>query len=763
MAAKKDFKQVRSSSRDLSEMTDYLYLEYLEEFRSISRLPHMNLINAFNRFCARALSYISGIDICSRYGEEKRADWQSPEDVKDLMDHNPVIGWKLFQGPITICLRLFGVRPIKISAWKQRQKYNWITRLVRALYLLFNFHLMVNLYFQYSYDFDLMNLIIINEEWQAKMDWERGNTTEFNLRTEQLTSRSRQTKAILDLIGAPNSNMSIVVECFYLYLIILGSITYNWALYLFSIVTNFDYHIGRELLDEKNDKSHYDKKVRAHVMKYIESERIFIENHSLKSRKLMNSETDPTARCSYQTQPTKDQQITNRHLRIDQTRLISRGRISSSQRTNLEERYWQRQQEARFTSSSLRVPGTSTCSPLGGDLVEFSGDCFDACKSLDSMLERDVLKPFNKAPGYIDRRSVLMASYHLGVFVYMVMLISVLLHVSMSHRDPSKPPNLPDTLVTIYLAGLLIIIGVSVNLGATYAFAAVLDEIVATNKMRKLILRCIESNIMQFITSSASLKNMRSRRQQQQQQQQQQQRQNEEHDSLLEFGTPPRNNIHVMDELMQSVGRTDGLTSEISRAYKLAGCVDIMNTNLIFVLMQYKIFVDQYMSLKRTLVVLSLSMTAFIMVVPLILRIHLVYLNVFYVENANMFSIYLSFSVLIASDCNMIPICHLYNRCLDLYRALSSLLAHIIATESDPNGRGLYNHHAVSILTKELGHPHRLIVQFRAGSLGLPCTYTTLVKTHFWWGLIVLSVLADKQFSSQGLVGAIFRDPFGAF
>ena len=128
----------------------------------------MNLVNKFNRFCGQVLSNVIGLDVCSCYDDDKRADWSSPEDVKHLMDYHPVIGWKLFEGPVTLCLRLTGVRPIKASAWRQRQGHKWISRLVRLLYFVFNFHLLVILYFQYSYDFDLVKLIVINHEYRAK-------------------------------------------------------------------------------------------------------------------------------------------------------------------------------------------------------------------------------------------------------------------------------------------------------------------------------------------------------------------------------------------------------------------------------------------------------------------------------------------------------------------------------------------------------------------------------------------------------------------
>ena len=187
-----------------------------------------------------------------------------------------------------------------------------------------------------------------------------------------------------------------------------------------------------------------------------------------------------------------------------------------------------------------------------------------------------------------------------------------------------------------------------------------------------------------------------------------------------------------------------------------------MNTNLVFVLMQYKIFVAQCMEVMRFAGPPLFVCVSLLMSLPFLLRLNLSYLNMFNNIDIAYFAA-ISGACLIPVNVALLPMCYFQSRCADLYRAMSSLMAHLTETKNSAHCRGLYNDHSKLILSKELEDSERFLDRFNTTFSIQGGKYTNLLRIHFWFGLIVITILFDTRSYKGGLLDLFFRDPLGVF
>lgn len=198
-----------------------------------------------------------------------------------------------------------------------------------------------------------------------------------------------------------------------------------------------------------------------------------------------------------------------------------------------------------------------------------------------------------------------------------------------------------------------------------------------------------------------------------------------------------------------------------------------INSNLLLVLMHYKMFVGQLRPIQRPIGYISLNAIFTMLWHPTLIRLHSPY-----VQSLDLKANYYILSLITAVFVNFSvgPICYLNSRCRDLYKLLGNLLAHTIETDmSSPFDRDVYEPHTVWLLRKELNYPDRSLKQFETKSCGLTITYSNLVKVYFWTGLILLSISNDTKSgtpnpgaqAASGQVpvfgSRILDDPFGFF
>lgn len=160
-----------------------------------------------------------------------------------------------------------------------------------------------------------------------------------------------------------------------------------------------------------------------------------------------------------------------------------------------------------------------------------------------------------------------------------------------------------------------------------------------------------------------------------------------------------------------------------------------MNAGLLFVVLQFKLFAHQLRPLQPSLGFFTLSSIQLITFATTAGYLHARYMKD---ETLNL-TIASIFLFLLFGDSFLLTMCHLHSRSLVLYRSLFSLMARVVAIDGKM-ADGVYNKHTVSLLRKELSHSDFLVGQFASYTLGAPFTYTSLLKYHFWWGLLVVSI-----------------------
>lgn len=186
-----------------------------------------------------------------------------------------------------------------------------------------------------------------------------------------------------------------------------------------------------------------------------------------------------------------------------------------------------------------------------------------------------------------------------------------------------------------------------------------------------------------------------------------------------------------------------------------------LNDNLLFVLVHYRISVSLSKSVNRTSAVCLFGGMSTMFLFPIVFLLHAPYVNdplvrqtYGHVCSGNALAIILLMS----------PMCNLNTKSYAIYRAMSSLLAHSIESQSALgalNEPDLYDNHLVGLLRKELDHPDRLARQFTIVILGIPVTYPNLLRIHFWFGLLMLAVINGLSSGNGDLFGSFFGDPLG--
>lgn len=185
-----------------------------------------------------------------------------------------------------------------------------------------------------------------------------------------------------------------------------------------------------------------------------------------------------------------------------------------------------------------------------------------------------------------------------------------------------------------------------------------------------------------------------------------------------------------------------------------------INLCLLQTLMHYKIFVGQSKPALKSIQVFTMIALGVTSILPIVTRLLLAYLD----SRQKGFSIAICVLVLIYGNIGFILIGKLYTRCLDIYRHLQSLIAHSVAIDHCvrmQTGHEAYDKHLIWLLRKELNQPERLIDQFAIRLLGdqWKLTYSSLIKFHFWWGVLIIStiVIDPSSRNASDVLGGVWK------
>lgn len=189
-----------------------------------------------------------------------------------------------------------------------------------------------------------------------------------------------------------------------------------------------------------------------------------------------------------------------------------------------------------------------------------------------------------------------------------------------------------------------------------------------------------------------------------------------------------------------------------------------LNDNLLFVLVHYRISVCLSRSLEKSSTVFMVGGVVLLFVLPVQNLLHAPYLNSRLAQET---FFYVSAGHMVLFNLMMVPMCYLRSRAFDLYKTMSSLLAHsiecqtILDTLKEPDQ--VYDAHLVGLLRKELDDPAMMARQFTFVVLGVNITYPNLLRIHFWFGLLMLVVINGLASRNSDLFGHFFADPFNLF
>ena len=335
------------------------------------------------------------------------------------------------------------------------------------------------------------------------------------------------------------------------------------------------------------------------------------------------------------------------------------------------------------------------------------------------MLANGTLIPANRSSYSFRRRSLLVLCYMISLVIFLIVFYAIML-------TDAGVLYVPDSILEISNRVLEYFFCVSFfSFGAATLIGSV-DQSVYVNKIRRLVHQCIEINSSEFG------KHLR-----------------------CSSGTEPGPLSDIL-LVQNSTSKTP------SRILKIREPALKMNANLLFILLHYKIFVRQLRPITKTLNPAAAIANFGLLWVPFVVMLHMPYMKLLHAQDNRPILIGLTLSSLLPIDLQILSICYLNARCMNLYRSLSSLAAHIIELES-LHGARVYDSHAIMTVFKELRESDRFIDQFTTRLAGLSGTYPTMVRAHFWWGLMMTSILVGMQSNGAGMFESFFSDPFGAF
>lgn len=202
-----------------------------------------------------------------------------------------------------------------------------------------------------------------------------------------------------------------------------------------------------------------------------------------------------------------------------------------------------------------------------------------------------------------------------------------------------------------------------------------------------------------------------------------------------------------------------------------------MNSDLLYAFVHFKTFVSQFNHSKEACSIVLSTATGLFFLMPTIARLHLPYISS---STLKLTAVMVSLATTVVFNSVTLPVCYLHSRSLKLYKSLNSLMAHTIETTDGTRGgqeqpaaptatltvdtankhtSNIYNKHLVWLLRKEL-NSGVLTTQFAIEKYGLIYTYPNVVRIHFYFGLIVLSIISTVGVNNEAFYGQFLSDPF---
>lgn len=168
-----------------------------------------------------------------------------------------------------------------------------------------------------------------------------------------------------------------------------------------------------------------------------------------------------------------------------------------------------------------------------------------------------------------------------------------------------------------------------------------------------------------------------------------------------------------------------------------------MNANLLFVLINYKIFsleAKQALNISGDGANMALRI---LFTLPIVVRLHAAYCP----QEVLLWFVSVCLCAWIFTCSLMLVSCHLNDKTIRLHKPLASLLAHAVQINEAEQGTPVYSRHTLWCLRQELKDLNR----FQEASLprktpmNVNFTFPVLVKVQFWFNLLLLSIFARTK------------------
>lgn len=213
---------------------------------------------------------------------------------------------------------------------------------------------------------------------------------------------------------------------------------------------------------------------------------------------------------------------------------------------------------------------------------------------------------------------------------------------------------------------------------------------------------------------------------------------------------------HVIARMGELIEENEREFAEARKADSISEHYERMNMRLLEAYLEYRVFLATWWRvLWVALIVMFFS--------PLIVRIYGPYMQL---ADSKSVGALFSMNTTIFADFALVPICAFESKGHQLYRALCSLLAH--ASELNQlagqqfNGRHIYMANTVEMIRKELNAPDRVLGHFVSQIPGFKATFPRLIKVHFYYSVLNLSLYFEIDAWKQ-LLGDRLQDPFLVF
>ena len=570
--------------------------------------------------------------------------------------------------------------------------------LVLAMYFLCSIEVVCSIYHQYTYD----KFIFHARRFQLAS--ETGQTIlladyrQSNVTQQGLVRRAQEAQKRLRLFGAPHMEATYGCECCYLFLLMVAYICYFNVIIYTHLINPLELYLCRLVLDRHDEMCNFNRLIARQVNKYIQSSCNFTEASINRCVQLSGFESIRLEGLSFKSEL--------RRLVVDHKLTVSR---------------------------------------------------------LKHMALEGKLQPMSRTNDWIDWLSahfVLQILRLISVMIFFASLVGFLVPHLVGFKLQLEPV---DQLVLIELYLLWCIAMTSAMFQVALVVYNCMDQVKTIEGIILAIGRCIDGNFaryhknfsppgtsfretthaqQQLLTSTERIKSI-----------------SKNCDFRLEFSE--RWTIQkASDDVKVLVKNLNELAPATNEAHRRSRIVAEMNSDLLSVVLHYKIFMAQLKVIQSSLGFNCLTATVLIFLMPIITRLHVPYLT----GNAKVLGVLFGCMCTIMSDICLVPICQLHVKCLDLHKALWNLLAHTVeVSEQSSETYRIYDRHTLWMLQKELSHPDRLASQFVASAFGVLFNYPNLIRIHFWFSILILSIMTDVRSEQEEVIGSFVSDPLGIF